>query len=414
MLQNVIKPLSMKTSKKVFMPVLFASISFFSYGQWASLSPATTGNFRDIFAVNELIVYAVGENALVMKTTDGGTNWQTQAVPVSTHLNSVFFLNSTEGFAVGEGGVILSTSNGGSSWSLRSTGTSLHINDISFFNSSVGVAVGDNGLVLRTVNGGSSWTSISSPTIFILHAVKFITDSTGYAAGASGVILKTTDAGQSWTLQNSSSTQSFYGMDFIDEMRGVVVGTNRTIRKTSDGGITWNNISGNTVPNEWYRDVEYMLPGIIFAAGSNGTVIRSFADTMWSALSTGVTDGLLGLSVVNMNTGYAAGAGGAVIKTSNGGGNAVSELSPPRIAFSVSPNPFTSFAEISYCLEKPVVIEIDAFNMLGEQSCVLHPSRQDSGKYKVEFGDASLPPGIYTLRFTAGGRSSAVKLVKLQ
>jgi hypothetical protein len=58
--------------------------------------------------------YIVGGGGLILKTTNGGTNWVQQISETSVSLHSVYFTDSITGYAVGDGGTILKTINGGS------------------------------------------------------------------------------------------------------------------------------------------------------------------------------------------------------------------------------------------------------------------------------------------------------------
>jgi photosystem II stability/assembly factor-like uncharacterized protein len=50
----------------------------------------------------------------VLRTEDGGVTWKAQASHSSARLNDVFFIDPLHGWAVGEGGTVIHTANGGS------------------------------------------------------------------------------------------------------------------------------------------------------------------------------------------------------------------------------------------------------------------------------------------------------------
>jgi photosystem II stability/assembly factor-like uncharacterized protein len=60
-----------------------------------------------------VVVYAVGDQGIIVKSVNGGGFWMFQNSGVSTNLNAVQFLNPDTGFVVGNGGVILRTTTGG-------------------------------------------------------------------------------------------------------------------------------------------------------------------------------------------------------------------------------------------------------------------------------------------------------------
>ncbi|MBK9451315.1 MAG: hypothetical protein IPN95_18280 [Bacteroidetes bacterium] len=72
------------------------------------------------------------------------------------------FISATQGWVVGNDGVILTTSDAGQTWVQQNSGTTSHLTSVSFTNVSVGIAVGENGKVVRTTDGGTNWMQVSS------------------------------------------------------------------------------------------------------------------------------------------------------------------------------------------------------------------------------------------------------------
>jgi len=67
---------------------------------------------------NQKTGYWVGHNGSILKTTDGGSNWDEQKSGIAHDLYSVYFINEYDGYAVGEYGIIIKTSDGGRSWNM--------------------------------------------------------------------------------------------------------------------------------------------------------------------------------------------------------------------------------------------------------------------------------------------------------
>ena len=105
--------------------------SFYYGGLWKSTNGgidwyANGGGFTidnyglySFFFVDQITGWTVGGSAnnndtgIIMKSTDGGANFYTQKKTPSAYISSIFFINHNIGWAVGENGIILKTTNGG-------------------------------------------------------------------------------------------------------------------------------------------------------------------------------------------------------------------------------------------------------------------------------------------------------------
>ncbi len=83
-----------------------------------------------------------------------------QTTGVGGELADVFFLDTGTGWAVGQDGVIIKTTNGGQTWSRQTSGTTSYLNAIHFADANHGWAVGRDGNILSTADGGTTWTKI--------------------------------------------------------------------------------------------------------------------------------------------------------------------------------------------------------------------------------------------------------------
>ena len=92
---------------------------------------------------------------MILKTTDGGTNWFSLNSGTTLALYSVYFPDADTGYAVGYGGIILKTNNGGISWTSKHTGYTVNdLNSVFFTDAHTGYTVGEGGTILKTTDGG--------------------------------------------------------------------------------------------------------------------------------------------------------------------------------------------------------------------------------------------------------------------
>ena len=69
------------------------------------------------------------------------------------------------------------------------------------------VAVGERGHILVSDTNGENWRQVAVPTREMLTAVNFIDSQRGWAVGHDGLILASTDGGSSWSLQYNGLLQ---------------------------------------------------------------------------------------------------------------------------------------------------------------------------------------------------------------
>lgn len=78
-----------------------------------SIGPATGSALFGISFGDSLSGTAVGNNGVIMRSTNGGANWFVQAGASTNTLKAVHMLNSLTGYICGNNGLILKTTNGG-------------------------------------------------------------------------------------------------------------------------------------------------------------------------------------------------------------------------------------------------------------------------------------------------------------
>src|SRR5262245_5317832 len=118
--------------------------------QWVWQNPLPQGNtLQDISFVDTNNGCAVGARGTILKTTDGGHNWEILAGATEDDLYGVSFIDSNTGTVVGNFGVILRTTDAGNHWAIQREGISDVLYGVSFTDASNGTAVGSDGLILR-------------------------------------------------------------------------------------------------------------------------------------------------------------------------------------------------------------------------------------------------------------------------
>jgi hypothetical protein len=184
----------------------------------------------------------------IIKSTNGGANWQVIRDWAFGTGNSYFccsFINQKTGWISGGGEKkILKTYDGGNNFDSIVTNTSGFINKIYFCDSLKGLYFDDNGHVRKTTNGGYNWFSINIPTgtySYDFQNISFINELTGWVITYSGKVFKTTDFGYNWdsisVIQNSG--YPLYSIFFTSNNTGYAGGAGYYLYRSTNGGYNW-------------------------------------------------------------------------------------------------------------------------------------------------------------------------------
>ncbi len=168
---------------------------------------------------------------------------------------------------------------------------------------------------LLLVHAQSGWYPLNSGTTTNLRAVFFINQNTGFVAGYSGIILKTTNGGLNWIPQSSGSQTWFTSIYFIDANTGNIVGYDASVR-TSNGGNTWivqNNLH--------YRYSIYFANSLTgYSAGAGYEVMKTTdGGISWFQKFVSSPNSFYSVFFIDANTGFFGDGNGYVHKTTDGG-----------------------------------------------------------------------------------------------
>jgi photosystem II stability/assembly factor-like uncharacterized protein len=311
------------------------------------------------FGYNNLdkIGYAVGSRGAIIKTSDGGSTWETIKSGTENNLNSVFFINKDIGYAVGDEGTIIKTIDGGDTWNTLKSGTTDPIGYVQFFNENMGFAVIKNSIkILKTIDGGKTWDIIlmDDNDGRQLSSGFFIDEKSGFIVGCNGLIKKTNDGGKTWIdnknisvvekvinftsphgevqwkALKTSSDIGFSSIYFLSNNLGYAVGGSIAgiagisldsycaILKTTDGGASWIELESGI--KEPLNSIYFIDENNGYATGFNGSIIKtSDGGITWSALKCGKDIEFTSTFFTDTNIGYIVGEEGTIIKTIDGG-----------------------------------------------------------------------------------------------
>ena len=406
---------------KKIITIILLIFSMPFYGQWIPLNSGTTAGLNDVYCVNENIVFAVGNNGTILKTTDGGINWISKNSGTNIDLYEVQFPSINVGYAIGHenisGGdweyVLIKTIDAGESWFTVEINTNVNIPIFSFscVNEEVVYISTFEGLK-KTIDGGNTIQIIGGVQIF--DKIQFIDNMVGFASSYDE-LLKTNDGGITWLNIGcigpawSERDELFH---FLNENIGFTVCSNN-IYKTSNGGedfsylttLNWN-IGKIYAVNEnifWGMTVDYLLNGqpIYTMRGE----IDSFGNLQTLLNEYQI---LNSIHFVNPTLGYASEGmiGGVLYKNTTGTMLGVNEASKKQ-NLTIYPNPATNQITVSLAEMSTQSFEIEITNMLGKK--VYSQSYQPINNVSID--TKTFSKGVYFLTLIQQEKKETQKII---
>lgn len=383
-------------------------------------SPIATGRFEDLWFINENTGWVVERHATerILKTTDGGITWEIQlSSTTGIFLRSVAFNNENLGWAGGLNGALLRTTNGGTDWnrvdSLISP-SAPGICDIFVVGDSVFYGAGKwsgPARLIKSTNAGISFESINmSNYASAIIGIYFVNKDTGFVGGVSNissegsVILYTTDGGTSWTKVYTSNVQVehvWYILPFNEDTLYASVQQFAPYRMyyliSTDAGQSWTRsvIPGSNQYAEAIGFVNNMTTGWIASGAGSGMYETTNGGSSWTFVNFGSR--IHSMFVVNDTVVYACGQRlyKYTNKTVSIGNEQVIIPEEFHVLHQNTPNPFNPETRISFELNYRTHVRMRVYNVKGELVSDLLNEFFEPGNHEVVWNAIDLPSGIY-------------------
>jgi len=267
------------------------------------------------YAGSRLVV--VGERGLILLSDDEGENWHQAESPVSVTLTAIQFADDENGYAVGHGGIVLRTTNGGKNWQrllngrvlgerlledalqardeeaihqarlLVDDGPDKPFLDILVINAHHIVAVGAYGFAYESKDGGQTWQSwmerVDNPLGLHLYSIRQSGERI-LIAGEQGFVALSLNGGKSFETLDPIYEGSFFTAQLTGDKGIIVAGLRGNVFLSHDNGADWvsvtNPVASSITASYLSKD------GQLFVANQAGTVLALQGNSLIAATTT--------------------------------------------------------------------------------------------------------------------------------
>jgi len=223
---------------------------------------------------------AVGEWGHVVLSDDAGESWrQATSVPTQVTLTEVCFANARRGWAVGHDAVVLHTGDGGETWKLQfeAAAEESSLLTVWFENAEHGLAAGSFGLLIETRDGGETWQrrelgAAAEDEPHLNHLFAGPGDSV-FIAAEFGSVFRSRDSGSSWERLRPPYEGSFWGGLTLDGGAILIFGMRGHAFRSEDGGDSWQAVDTDT--DQSLQSAAELADGTVVLVGLGGVVAQS-------------------------------------------------------------------------------------------------------------------------------------------
>ena len=342
--------------------------------------------------------YAVGNQGVILRTTDNGLNWNiiravnpnypnlngleiiTQFAP----LNSVGYTNIV---AVGDQGTVIKSSNTGGVWTWQSynLGINTKLKSVAA-NSGIFVVVGERGTIFRSLNSGQTWENRSLTDTNSLNKVVSLNYDRFCAVGNNGRIYVSTDYGYNWGFRSSGTAHHLRDVMFSGLDSGIAVGDAGTVRHTTNGGITWLTDSYfNSLTTRNIICVSKVDQNTVSSITYDGLPGDAVVDTTFFLAVSSVP--FLGIKAIS---------------------NFIAEVFGLKQNY---PNPFNPVTNIEISIPKTSFVRLLIYDIQGREIETLVNSELTAGGYKIDWDASNYPSGVYFYKLVTNEFTSTRKMI---
>ncbi|MEF9899711.1 MAG: YCF48-related protein [Pseudomonas sp.] len=231
---------------------------------------------------------AVGDRGHILFSDDQGKSWTQSKVPTRQLLTAVYFVDDKHGWAVGHDAQVLVSADGGVTWTkqFEDLKREAPLLDVWFKKPDHGFAVGAYGALLETTDGGKQWNDVAdrldNEDQLHLNGIALVKDAGLFIVGEQGTMFRSGDDGQTWQKLEGPYEGSLFGVIGTAQPRTLLAyGLRGNLYRSTDFGDSWQKIDlqGARGALEFGLASATLLDdGNLVLVGNGGTVLRSTDD----------------------------------------------------------------------------------------------------------------------------------------
>lgn len=251
MVQRIIKGLISILPFIIIGSLLYAAVFIKPKPVKGGFEPPNIGRrdyFYGIDLPTSMDIWTVGNNSKILRSRDGGVTNEKQHVDIDTNLQGIAAWDTERAVAVGNDGVVIITSDGGKTWKQVPAPRSKIANKllrVRIFDN-IAWTTGEFGAVLSSRDYGATWQRALEEEDVAYNDICFIGEK-GWIVGEFGYIKTTDDGGKTWrSLPGPEEELSLMSLAFKDRQNGVTVGLEGMVMVTHDGGESWTRLPPQT------------------------------------------------------------------------------------------------------------------------------------------------------------------------
>jgi photosystem II stability/assembly factor-like uncharacterized protein len=309
--------------KYILLLLICLLVNYKSFAQSVSvIEQGRATSIRGLSAVNDKIIWVSGSKGNVGVSRNGGLTWVWQQVKgfEQSDFRDIEAFSSKEAVIMSSGtpALILRTTDGGVNWNVcyRNNDKAYFLDGLAFYNKKRGIAMGDpiNGrfVLLETVDGGNTWTELNTGPNAIDKEAAFAASGTSVniidknanavllTGGAVSRLWVSNAELSSWTAVNvplAHGGASKGGFSIAQgNNRTVLVGGNYSSDKRTDsvacfyeGKLTKDKslCPSSAMPQGYQSCVTYVNKQVFLSTGTSGTNITYDGGVTWKLVDKG-------------------------------------------------------------------------------------------------------------------------------